>query len=273
MTYLVAQKERGAEGTEHIQAYCYFENAVAFTTVKTIFQGAHIEAARGSPEENRTYCTKEETRVSGPWEYGTLPEKGKRNDLLSVKADLDEGMHMTEIADKHFSQYIRYHKSFHAYRLLKTRELMNLRPFAYSGDRLAPGKRVHVSISIQTHTGKRRVRPTPSSGMVTTEKKPSSSMSFMDGSPSTSCSDLLIDIPSIWTLSMEQYRLLQERLSSPLISTQETGTLIVDTSGTKVIHLKGELVKSSNSLCLRYRQERPLSATIVTGKQAVLFHA
>ena len=75
MTYLVAQKERGAEGTEHIQAYISFENAVAFTTVKTIFQGAHIEAARGSPEENRTYCTKEETRVAGPWEYGTLPER------------------------------------------------------------------------------------------------------------------------------------------------------------------------------------------------------
>lgn len=132
MTYLVAQKEKGAEGTEHIQAYCHFENQVSFTTVKTIFQGAHIEAARGSAEENRTYCTKEETRIGGPWEYGTMPQSGKRNDLLAVKADLDEGMLMQEIADKHFSQYVRYHKSFHAYCLLKhkrTNEAKTIRVF------------------------------------------------------------------------------------------------------------------------------------------------
>ena len=39
---------------------------------------------------------------------------------------------MTEIADKHFSQYVRYHKSFHAYRLLKhkrTNEAKTIRVF------------------------------------------------------------------------------------------------------------------------------------------------
>lgn len=120
MKYLVAQKEKGAEGTEHIQLYVSFENPVSFSTVKTIFTGAHIEAAKGSPEDNKKYCTKEETRIAGPWEYGELPVKGKRNDLMAVKADLDEGMTMPDLAEKHFSQCARYYKFFQTYKLWKT---------------------------------------------------------------------------------------------------------------------------------------------------------
>ena len=46
------------------------------------FAKAHFEVARGSPESNRAYCTKSDTRVDGPWEFGALPfGQGHRVDL------------------------------------------------------------------------------------------------------------------------------------------------------------------------------------------------
>jgi len=123
MEYAVAQKEEGAEGTPHIQAYVHFKNARAFSTIKTIFQRAHIEKANGTPAQNKTYCTKEEGRLEGPWEFGTMPEQGKRSDLVEVQKALDAGMTMPELAEKHFSSFVRYHRSFREYSLLRARRV------------------------------------------------------------------------------------------------------------------------------------------------------
>lgn len=73
--YLVWQYEM--EGHLHIQGYVYFNDAKTMASVKKrIFKWcgvqAHLEKARGTPAENKTYCTKEETRVHGPWEQGMM---------------------------------------------------------------------------------------------------------------------------------------------------------------------------------------------------------
>lgn len=48
------------EGTPHIQGYVYFENAQTFNRIKTMIgERAHIEAAKGNPEQNYDYCSKE----------------------------------------------------------------------------------------------------------------------------------------------------------------------------------------------------------------------
>jgi len=76
-------------------------------------------------------CCREGTRLvwscrSRPvWESlrpaGTLTLcAGKRKDLEDVKAALDSGATFAEIADSHFSAFIRYEKGFRSYKLLKS---------------------------------------------------------------------------------------------------------------------------------------------------------
>lgn len=67
----------------------------------------------------RDYCKKDDTRVEGPWEYGDEPRQGKRSDLSAVKRALDEGASDLTIATEHFSDWVRYRKSFAEYRQLR----------------------------------------------------------------------------------------------------------------------------------------------------------
>lgn len=83
-----------------------------------IDRSAHLAPARGTAQQNRDYCTKEEGRLDGPWEFGVMPEQGKRNDLLAMKADLDQGASMKYIAENHFSNFIRYSKGIKEYKML-----------------------------------------------------------------------------------------------------------------------------------------------------------
>lgn len=83
--YLIYQIEEGENKTPHIQGYIEFVNRIYFNRIKALLpQGCHIEIARGSPEQNKTYCTKE-PRLHGPYEYGTISKgKGHRTDLEAL---------------------------------------------------------------------------------------------------------------------------------------------------------------------------------------------
>ena len=56
----------------HVQAYIGFPDAKTFTKMQKLFKGAHIEPAK-SPLDAWAYCTKEETRVDGPYMHGDPP--------------------------------------------------------------------------------------------------------------------------------------------------------------------------------------------------------
>jgi len=80
VVYCVVGKETGESGTPHLQIYLSLTSRKRFNQVKTLCgsQRYHTEIARGSPEENRTYCTKDGDYT----EYGSLPAgQGKRCDL------------------------------------------------------------------------------------------------------------------------------------------------------------------------------------------------
>lgn len=62
----VGQVERGESGTEHLQFVMRFKNARTFNSVKSALPQAHIEVCRDWVAAVR-YCTKESTRVDGPW--------------------------------------------------------------------------------------------------------------------------------------------------------------------------------------------------------------
>lgn len=96
-------------GTKHIQGYVYFSDAKTFSAVQKKIQG-HLEPARGSPIENKRYCTKVNTYL----EQGTIPNQGERSDLEDVANMIKKKTSMKEIADAYPSQYIRYHRGFDA---------------------------------------------------------------------------------------------------------------------------------------------------------------
>lgn len=119
-SYLVFQLEEGENGTPHYQGYVHLKHAMPFTALRKYLE-ANYAIARGSASENFLYCTKE-PRLDGPYEFGEKPSQGKRSDLLSVKAKIDDGASDQQIADEHFGSWCRYHKSFTVYRSIKTQK-------------------------------------------------------------------------------------------------------------------------------------------------------
>ncbi|KAH7821973.1 uncharacterized protein MONOS_1166c6 [Monocercomonoides exilis] len=96
--YLVVGKEKGALGTDHLQGYIYFKNQRRFNAVKTLISNrCHLETAIGTPEQNRTYCTKE----GDYFEKGTLPKQGKRSDLEEAADLILKGKKVYDLAMDH----------------------------------------------------------------------------------------------------------------------------------------------------------------------------
>jgi len=116
--YAIFQLERGTNGTEHVQGYCSRANPTGFGAWKKgLGTRAHIEAARGTAAENKAYCSKEDTRVEGPWEYGSLPSPGQRSDLAGIiTAARDASISMADVLEENPEAFLRYHKGILAIR-------------------------------------------------------------------------------------------------------------------------------------------------------------
>ena len=76
--YCIVGREVGESGTPHLQGYMYFEHMKSLQQLREINARAHFEAAKGTPLENRNYCSKDGNFE----EVGVLPasqaEKGSR---------------------------------------------------------------------------------------------------------------------------------------------------------------------------------------------------
>lgn len=121
--YGVFQVEAGESGTVHLQGYVCFATRKGLSGVAKGLLKSHVEARRGSHEEAKDYCCKEETRVRGPFEFGddsTIPRKpGERSDLSSVRDALCSGASLADIADSHFGTFVKYHSGLRAYIALR----------------------------------------------------------------------------------------------------------------------------------------------------------
>nr|QJI53608.1 MAG: replication associated protein [Circoviridae sp.] len=71
----------------------------------------HIEMARGTDMENRSYCSK----GIDIFEYGQPVKHGQRNDLLSVVDCIKKGKTKAEIAELHPIEFIKYGKGIENY--------------------------------------------------------------------------------------------------------------------------------------------------------------
>lgn len=108
MQYLICGEEVGKEGTPHLQGYVQFKKRKTLSKVKDFFVGAHLEIARGKPEQNVTYCSKD-----GKYhDHGVCSKgQGARNDLNDIKEIIDEGGTWNDIRDSHYSHSIRYRRA------------------------------------------------------------------------------------------------------------------------------------------------------------------
>lgn len=71
-TYVVYQEEVGESGTLHLQGYIEMPKSVRCTHFVSGLRGSHFERAVGTPEQCKAYCTKDATRVGGPYEFGKV---------------------------------------------------------------------------------------------------------------------------------------------------------------------------------------------------------
>lgn len=85
LRYICFQLECGEAGNIHEQGYCQFSTRKSFKQAKDLIQDlfpdAHIEKAKGSAQQCKEYCTKEDTRIEGPYEQGLMMSAGKRSDI------------------------------------------------------------------------------------------------------------------------------------------------------------------------------------------------
>jgi len=113
MKYLVYQQEK-CPTTEklHWQAYVEMKNACRMAALKRIFGNEiHCQKRRGTPEEAKKYCTKEDSYIGNRSEFGKLPEgQGKRTDLKTVSESILKGASIATIACRAPEIYVKYHK-------------------------------------------------------------------------------------------------------------------------------------------------------------------
>jgi len=81
--YLIYGRELASTGTPHLQGYLIWKTDCRLVTCRNrmgLVTAPHLEVSRGSPEQNRVYCSKEDET---PFEYGTCPavSQGRRSDL------------------------------------------------------------------------------------------------------------------------------------------------------------------------------------------------
>ena len=109
--YAKFQREKGEEtGTIHFQLFVIFTIGKRFSTVKTYFPTAHIEQAKGTNLQCREYCSKKETRVSGPYEIGQFAEERARTDKQGFLQMACAGLSDKEIRDLYPSLYLDKYK-------------------------------------------------------------------------------------------------------------------------------------------------------------------
>lgn len=100
MRYLIFQEEIGENGTPHLQGYIEMPSPCRFSKFRDILPGAHFEIARGTPDQCKAYCSKEDTRISGPYEIGTFgATQGVRTDMLALRDAVRSGKHGRDLYD------------------------------------------------------------------------------------------------------------------------------------------------------------------------------
>jgi len=133
---MVAQVEKGETGTVHMQFYVEFHAPKNMRQAKSILgDRVHIEAAAGTAEQNKHYCTKPTpgckckhcvgaVRLEGPWIFGEFGGgQGERTDLQEAADTIVNGGSIRDIDPSLIVKYANGFRALQAMKQEKTREL------------------------------------------------------------------------------------------------------------------------------------------------------
>lgn len=110
--YIYQLEQGNEEKTKHLQGYLMFKNPTYFNSIKKQLPRAHIEKARGTKKQNIQYCTKQDTRIDGPFsnfewkEFGEKYKGPTKEELKEIAKDIasiidDEDYHELKLCGVH----------------------------------------------------------------------------------------------------------------------------------------------------------------------------
>lgn len=93
-------EEGGNTGYQHYQLYVRFNSPRSFNGVRTMFKNSHVEVVKETEAAIR-YCSKQPTRISGPFTLGTAKKQGTRNDIKAFADTVASGAADAELWTEH----------------------------------------------------------------------------------------------------------------------------------------------------------------------------
>lgn len=114
--YCIFQLEAGENETPHWQGYIELKRSQRLSWLKNnISATAHFERRAGTRDEARDYCRKEDTRQSGPWEYGTWKAggQGRRTDITAFKDAILNGKRKRDLLDEGYDKEMCKYPKFY----------------------------------------------------------------------------------------------------------------------------------------------------------------
>lgn len=109
--YWIVGKEIGAQGTPHLQGYCYFDNAKKWDQIVKWFDNprVHLEVAKGNKSQNFKYCSKDgdfETNIN---EVAEVSEEVYMRKLFSEAPALEKEKIKLIVKHAHLDHVIGSH--------------------------------------------------------------------------------------------------------------------------------------------------------------------
>lgn len=123
--YCIFQEEVAPDtGRHHYQGYIQFKRPKRLSEVKNILgrQDAHLEIMRGTREEARDYCRKEDSRVPGylPQEHGVFVATGARPDFKQqLELATDPSRRLSQVVVEQPEFFARHYRAIERMRQLK----------------------------------------------------------------------------------------------------------------------------------------------------------
>ena len=98
-------------GRKHLQFYVQLGRTCTMKWLKKyVNEHAHWEKARGTVDENIQYCSKQDTQINGPWQFGTPKRTGKLTGLDEATMLVTSGTPLGEVAKAFPVVWVRHGK-------------------------------------------------------------------------------------------------------------------------------------------------------------------
>jgi len=104
-------------GRLHAQGFVMFGRARNLLQMRRLLPKAHWEFAKGSAAQCKAYCTKDNTRVRGPYEF--MEKQTKLRPLEAIGKQIISGKPLAEIAEESPDIYIRSYRGMQSLAALK----------------------------------------------------------------------------------------------------------------------------------------------------------